>query len=167
MSLQPTLDSSVAELFTEAMSRLVTGLAVVTARGADGRPCGLLVSSICSYSAEPPSLLLSIARSARSYAAVTDRGRFGVHLLGIEHEPVARTFAGRGGDKFAGLRWHWHRGTPRLADVPVYLCCAVRRVIHEGDHAIIVAGISDGDIAPGRPLTYYRRRFDWRLSDPA
>ncbi|SDW76368.1 flavin reductase ActVB/3-hydroxy-9,10-secoandrosta-1,3,5(10)-triene-9,17-dione monooxygenase reductase component [Amycolatopsis xylanica] len=164
MSIQPALDSSLRELFTEAMSRLVTGLAVVTARGADGRPCGLLVSSLCSYSADPPSLLVSIARSTRSYAALMDRERFGVHLLGAGHETVARTFAGRGGDKFADLQWHWHRGTPRLAGVPVYLCCAVRRVIHEGDHAILVADIRDGDLAPGRPLTYYRRRFDWRLS---
>jgi hypothetical protein len=36
-------------------------------------------------------------------------------------------------------------------------------VFHEGDHAIFIADIRDGDIAPGQPLTYYRRRFDWHI----
>ena len=47
-----------AELFHEAMSSLASGVVVVTARRADGHPCGLAATSVASYSADPPSLLV-------------------------------------------------------------------------------------------------------------
>ena len=62
-------------LFLEAMARLASGVAVITARRPDGHPCGLAATSVSSYSAHPPSLLLSIstarAATTRSPAAST------------------------------------------------------------------------------------------------
>lgn len=155
----PTLTAT----FAEAMSRLASGLAVVTARRVDGSPCGLLVSAVCSYSADPPSLLISIGRSTRSYWTLVDCTEFGVHLLGNTQWLIAKAFAGRSTDKFADLAWNWDDDVPRLADVPVYLRCVRRRVINEGDHAIVIGDLIDADVQDGRPLVYYRRQLDWTL----
>ncbi|MDG4763989.1 flavin reductase family protein [Solwaraspora sp. WMMD406] len=155
--------AGVASIFTEAMTRLVSGVAVVTSSRPDGTPCGLLVSSICSYSLRPPSVLVSVARQSRSYPAVTRQGCFGVHLLGVADRSTAQTFAGRGDDKFAGLDWCWDDRVPRLRDVPVYLRCRRSRVFEHGDHAIVIGEVTDGRVVSGEPLVYYRRVLDWRL----
>lgn len=155
--------AELAGQFTAAMSRLVSGVAVVTARRSDGAPCGLLVTSICSYSVRPPSLLVSIAHGSRTYAALTACEDFGVHLLGSGDVERAEVFAGHGDDKFARADWTWDEGVPRLLDVPVYLRCLIRRVFHHGDHAILIAEVTDCALRPGEPLVYFSRRLTWRL----
>jgi flavin reductase ActVB len=152
-----------AHLFTEAMARLVSGVAVVTARRADGAPCGLLVSSLCSYSADPPSVLVSVGTASRSFGPLVTSAEFGVHLLGRAHEELAGVFAGRGDDKFAHHPWAWDGAVPHLRGVPVYLACATRAVFHHGDHAILVGEVATGYVQPAEPLVYYRRRLGWRL----
>lgn len=151
------------ELFTEAMTRLVSSVAVITARRADGMPCGLLVSSIFSYSVHPPSVLISIDQSTRSYATLTNCEEFGTHLLGREHTDIAHTFAGQGDDKFAGVPWSWDGAVPRLDDVPVYLSCAFSALFHHGDHAIVIGVVKNGYVRPAEPLVCFRRGLNWRL----
>ncbi|MEO3776554.1 flavin reductase family protein [Micromonospora sp. B11E3] len=167
MTTQERTVPSRTEVFTEAMARLASGVAVVTSRQPDGAPCGLLVSSICSYSVRPPSVLVSIGRESRSYRALLGQAEFGVHLLGSGDGPVAQVFAGRGDDKFAGLDWGWDDLVPRLHHVPVYLRCLRRRVFEHGDHAILIGEVADGEISHGEPLVYYRRALDWRLEPPS
>lgn len=157
------LTAPVAAVFTEAMTRLVAGVAVITARRADGEPCGLLVSSICSYSIQPPSVLVAIDQASRSYATLVECAEFGAHLLGSGQADLAHVFAGKGEDKFAGLPWAWDGAVPRLRGVPVYLSCARRSLFHHGDHAIVVGEVMGGDLRPGDPLVYFRRGFNWRL----
>lgn len=166
MTAQQELTPVQVRMFTEAMTRLVSGLAVITTQGADGKPCGLLVSSICSYSVQPPSVLFAVNQIGRSYAALVKCGSFGVNILGGGHEKIAQTFAGRNDDKFAGMDWSWDGTVPRLADVPVYLFCTRTGVFHHGDHAILVGEVIDGEVQAGEPLIYYRRRFNWRLHVP-
>lgn len=166
MITQQEVAPAPAELFAEAAARLVAGVAVITAQRANGQPCGLLVSSIFSYSIKPPSILVAIDQVSRSYATLIECAEFGVHLLGSVQRTIAGVFASRSVDKFADLSWDWDGTVPRLADVPVYLSCAARNVLHHGDHAIIIGDVIRADIQPGDPLIYYRRRLDWRLHVP-
>lgn len=152
--------------FAEAMSRLVSGLAVVTARRPDGEPCGLLVSSLCSYSAKPPSVLTAIDQAARSYPALVTSERFGVHLLDDGQAGVAGVFAGRAERKFDGLDWGWDCAVPRLWKAPVFLLCATATVLHHGDHAAVIGTVVRCQSRPGQPLVYYRRRRDWEIRLP-
>ncbi|WP_371617688.1 flavin reductase family protein [Streptomyces sp. NBC_00454] len=151
--------------FTEAMARVVSGVAVVCARRADGSPCGLLVSSLSSYSVAPPSVMVALARGSRTYRAMEARvgTSFGAHLLGSADEALAKVFAGRSRDKFEDVVWDWDDGTPRIAGVPVYLKCRVAAVLPHGDHVVLVAEVTGCTVADGDPLVYYRRRLGWRL----
>jgi flavin reductase ActVB len=166
MITQQEAAPALTRLFTEAMTRLVSGVAVVTAQRADGRPCGLLVSSICSYSVKPPSVLFAVDQASRSYATLVECAQFGVHVLGSTQSTVASVFASRSDDKFADVPWYWDARVPRLADVPVYLPCTAREVFRHGDHAIIIGDVISGDVQPGDPLVCYRRRLGWRLHGP-
>ena len=152
------------ELFRDAMAALASGVAVITARRADGRPAGLLATSIAAYSAEPPSVMLSVAHSSRSHRAlVEDAERFGVHLLAREQEATARTFAGRSEDKYAGLAWRWDGDVPRLNGVVSYLRCRRSAVFGLYDHSVLIGDVLDGRHTGGDPLLWVRRRMDWRL----
>lgn len=160
----PALAPVSYEEFADAMTLLVSGVTVVTARRPTGQACGLLVSSICSYSADPPSVLVAVGHGRASYPALVDCVEFGVHVLGAEHEALATVFASKDRDKFARVSWQWAGEVPRLRDVPVFLRCARRAVLHHGDHAIIIGEVTQVETRAGEPMVYYRRRFSWRLS---
>lgn len=145
------------------MASLAAGVAVVTARRADERPCGLAATSVSSFSADPPSLLASIAHSSRCHGALTSGEHFGVHLLRSDQERLARVFAGRGEDKFAGLDWSWDGEVPELRDVVAYLRCRRSASFERYDHTILIGDVVGGHLGEGPPLVYVGRRMDWLL----
>lgn len=159
-------DAGVAELFHEAMASLASGVSVITARRPDGRPCGLAATSVASFSARPPSVLVSVDHGSRCHAALVVCEQFGVHVLGTVSEPLARTFAGRGDDKFASHEWTWDGNVPRLSGTLAYLRCRRAENFERYDHTILIGDLLDGDMTGGEPLLYARRRMDWLLSEP-
>jgi len=156
-------ESSVAELFHEAMASLASGVCVVTARRADGDPCGLSATAVASYSADPPSLLVSIDHRSRCHDALAGSARFGVHILGANEEPLARAFASKGHDKFAGLDWRWDGDVPELDRALAYLRCVRAENFQRYDHTILIGDVDGGRLDPGDPLLYSQRRMDWLL----
>ena len=150
--------------FTDAMSRLVSGLAVITTRQASDRPCGLLVSSICSYSVDPPSVLVVVDHASRCREPLTHCAEFGVHVLGTAQERTARKFASRDADKFADISWEWDGPVPRLCAAPIFLRCTATAVFDHGDHTILIGEVTRTCVEDAEPLVFYRRLFDWRLT---
>jgi flavin reductase (DIM6/NTAB) family NADH-FMN oxidoreductase RutF len=145
------------------MASLASGVAVVTARRPDGSPCGLAATSVSSYSAAPPSLLLSISHSSRCHAALTECDHFGVHILRADEIDVAQVFAGKGDDKFAGVSWHWDDDVPELEGTIAYLRCRRATTFEHYDHTVLIGDLERGRIGDGEPLLYARRRMDWLL----
>lgn len=145
------------------MAALASGVAVITARGADGAPCGLVATSVSSFSAAPPSVLVSVAHSSRCHNALVECERFGVHLLRADQEPLARVFAALGEDKFAGLDWSWDGPVPQLGSTLAYLCCRRSALFELYDHSLLIGDVADGARGDGEPLVYMERRMDWRL----
>jgi flavin reductase (DIM6/NTAB) family NADH-FMN oxidoreductase RutF len=156
----------VLHTFREAMAGLASGVAVVTARRDDGHPCGLVATSVSSFSAAPPSLLVSVAHTSRCHDALTDGEQFGVHVLAADQESLAHTFAGLGDDKFAGIEWDWDAGVPRIDGALSYLRCRRSALFELYDHSVLVGDVAGGDVRSGDPLVYMARRMGWRL-DPA
>ena len=155
--------TEVRDLFHEAMASLASGVAVITARRPDGNPCGLAATSVSSYSADPPSLIVSIAHSSRCHAALTGSERFGVHILRSDQLDLAHVFAGKGDDKFAGLAWHWDGDVPELEDPLAYLGCRRVTSFDQYDHTVLIGDIESGHLDEGEPPLYARRRMDWLL----
>jgi flavin reductase (DIM6/NTAB) family NADH-FMN oxidoreductase RutF len=152
------------ELFREAMSHLASGVAVITARRADGRPCGIAATSLVSYSAHPPSLLVSVWHESRCHVALAECDRFGVHLLRSDELELAHRFADREAqDKFAGLDWSWDEDVPALAAGLAYLRCRRAENFVRYDHTILIGDLDGGRLSEGEPLVYARRRMDWLM----
>ena len=152
------------ELFQEAMASLASGVAVITSRRGDGHPCGLAATSVSSYSAHPPSLLVSVAHSSRCHSALTESEHFGVHILRADEVEVAHVFAGKGDDKFGGLDWRWDGDVPELNGTLAYLRCRRSAIFERYDHTILIGDIERGRFEHGEPLLYARRRMDWLIT---
>ena len=158
------MDVGTEQLFREAMSHLASGVAVVTTRRPDGAPCGLAATSLTSYSAHPPSLLVSIWHGSRCHEALELCGHFGVHLLRADQLDVAHGFADRESvDKFARLDWSWDGDVPELAQTLVYLRCRRAENFVRYDHTVLIGDLESGRLEPGEPLVYSRRRMDWLM----
>ena len=150
-------------LFTDAMAHLASGVVVVTARRSDGDPCGLAATSVSSYSARPPSVLVSVDHASRCHEHLAVCEHFGVHILGADDEPIARVFAGRGDDKFSGLDWRWDEDVPELPGALVYVRCRREANFDHYDHTMLIGDLAGGWVSDGEPLLYSRRRMDWSL----
>ena len=158
----------VAKTFRESMARLAAGVAVVTARRDDGHACGLVATSVSSFSAEPPSVLASVSHTSRCHDALAGGAEFGVHLLTATQEELAHIFAGLGDDKFAGLDWDWDGElVPRLSGALAFLRCRRAALFELYDHSLLVGDVIDGYVSDGEPLVYMERSMRWRLAASA
>jgi flavin reductase ActVB len=152
------------DLFRESMTVLASGVAVITARRAGGQPCGIAATSLSSYSAHPPSLLVSVWHESRCHDALAQAEHFGVHLLKSDQLHVAHRFADRTNpDKFAGLDWSWDGDVPELGGALAYLRCRRTANFARYDHTILIGDLERGRLEEGHPLVYARRRMDWLM----
>jgi flavin reductase (DIM6/NTAB) family NADH-FMN oxidoreductase RutF len=145
------------------MAALASGVAIVTTPDQNGEPCGLLVTSVTSYSADPPSVLVSIANSSRSYGAFLATERIGIYLLAADQEPEARVFASKADDKFSGVDWSWHDGVPRIEGCLAEISGPRDLTFEHGDHAVVIVRAEQVTTTEREPLVYFRHRLDWRV----
>ncbi len=151
-------------LFREAMTHLASGVAVITARRADGNPCGIAATSLTSYSAHPPSLLVSVWHGSRCHDALASSEHFGVHLLRSDELALAHRFADRTlEDKFDGLDWSWDEDVPELGGSLAYLRLRRSENFVKYDHTLLIGDLVGGRLEEGEPLVYARRRMDWLM----
>jgi flavin reductase ActVB len=155
------------EIFREAMAGLASGVAVITARRPDGHPCGLVATSVSSFSADPPSALVSVSHTSRCHSALAEGDAFGVHILASDQAPLAHVFAGLGDDKFAGIGWEWDDGVPRIEGALSYLRCRRSALFELYDHSLLVGDVTGGAVTDREPLVYMARRMGWRLAPGA
>lgn len=157
-------DEALPDAFREAMAGLCSGVAVITARRPDGHPCGLVATSVSSFSGSPPSVLVSVDHGSRCHGALVDGDSFGVHVLAAGQESLARVFAGRGDDKFAGVGWSWDGGVARIGGTLSFLRCRRSALFELYDHSLVVGDVIAASVAGGEPLVYWSRRMGWRLA---
>ncbi len=149
--------------FVDVMAGLPAAVAVITTRR-DERPMGLSVTSFSPYSANPPSVMVSVGHHARSYEPLLEQEWFGAHLLSGDQEELALRFASRQEDKFDGVDWDWHGAVPRLAGAAAFLLCRKECALTHGDHTVLIGEVREVETVEGsQPLVFLRRRYRWRL----
>ncbi|MGE8397457.1 MAG: flavin reductase family protein [Comamonas sp.] len=128
--------------FRNALGQFATGVTVVTAVDAQGRPVGMTVSSFNSVSLDPALVLWSLSNHTSNYAAFAQASHYAIHVLASHHKEMALQFAQRGVDRFAGIAWQPNaHGTPVLEDCVAVFECRARSQYPEGDHLILVGEV--------------------------
>lgn len=148
------------EEFKSALSRWVTGVAVVTTRSRAGDVAGLTANSVTSVSLDPPLVLFCLAHSSTSKPAFDATDRFAVNILGRSQQALAVAFAQPGGDKFAGVGWRpGQLGIPLLDGAVAQLECRIVQVHPAGDHTIMVGEVERIRVSDEKPLVHYRGMY--------
>lgn len=151
-----------AGLFVDAMSRAANGVNVVTTHGLEGCD-GITVSSACSVTADPPSLLACIQQSSPAASAVEHNGVFCLNVLSAEQTRVSEAFASRIADlddRFSVARWGTLvTGCPVLEDAAAAFDCKVDHMLTEGTHRIFIARVVAARAGQASPLVYGRRSY--------
>lgn len=130
-------------LFKSGMRRLASGVSLVTTV-LDGQRYGLVATSVCSVSAEPPSLLVCVNRSSKSHDPIRDAGIFCINLLGAEDDAIARRFssAEHREARFADREWaSLSTGAPALADALATFDCRTSHAVSADTHTIFIAHV--------------------------
>jgi 3-hydroxy-9,10-secoandrosta-1,3,5(10)-triene-9,17-dione monooxygenase reductase component len=156
----PAAPAPDARSFRDALGRLATGVAFVTA-APDGEPAGLIVNSLTSVSLEPPLVSFCPSRSSLTWSRMRRARRFGVNVLARHHEPFAVRATPAGADRFAGLNWEFAgSGVPLLTDALATLECEIVAEHPTGDHWIVVGRADNLRISPaGDPLVFFAGEF--------
>jgi flavin reductase (DIM6/NTAB) family NADH-FMN oxidoreductase RutF len=143
-------------LFRSLLRRHATGVTIVTAPGSP--PVGFTATSFTSVSLHPQLVSFCLDRDSLSWPAVAKAGHVAIHVLADHQEPLARTFATRGIDRFADTSL-WRPGPYGLRLLDGVLACLVCRVVDRmvaGDHVIVLSQpVAGHHLDSGEPLLYH------------
>lgn len=151
--------------FRNALGTYGTGVTIITAMAADGKPYGITCNSFASVSLNPPLVLWSLGGYSSSLTVFQNASHFTVHVLGTSQQALANKFAKSSEDKFAGLDW-----TPGLGNAPVlaesvanFQCRSVNRY-YGGDHVIFLGAVEAYAYTANEPLLFARGTYGRFLS---
>lgn len=143
--------------FRAVCGTFATGVTVVTSSGPDG-PQGGTVNSFTSLSAEPPQVIVCLARQSRTWQAIEAAGSFAVNILAADQQAVARLFASREQDKMAHVDWApGVNGDPVLAGAAGSIECTLSAALEQATHMLLIGSVTaathrhDAD-----PLIFFR-----------
>ena len=146
--------------FRNALGTFATGVTIVTAMAADGKPYGVTCNSFASVSLNPPLVLWSLGMFSQGLTIFQNASHFTVNVLGASQQALASQFAKSAGDKFAGVEW-----TPGLGNAPVlkdsianFQCRAANRY-YGGDHIIFLGAVEAYSYNGQEPLLFAHGGF--------
>jgi 3-hydroxy-9,10-secoandrosta-1,3,5(10)-triene-9,17-dione monooxygenase reductase component len=146
--------------FRNTLGTFTTGVTIITTRDADGTPVGITANSFNSVSLEPPMVLWSLARKARSLAAFEQAPYWTVHILSVDQEELSNRFARSGEDKFAGVPVDLGVGdVPLLRGCTARLQCKTSFKYEGGDHIIFVGEVLEFDRNDVAPLAFHAGKY--------
>ena len=141
--------------FKQGMRALTSGVSVIGAYGPDGAPLAMTATAVTSLTADPPSLLLCVNRSASMAVALVRNARFSVNVLGADQIDIAKAFGGqldvRGTGRFAYGNWRRVDDTevPVLTGSRVSFECEVSHVHEWATHHIVIGSVLDVHFSHG------------------
>jgi len=145
--------------------RYVASSVSVVAVSIDGEPQGMLATSICSVTTEPPTILASINRSASIHDQIAKDGRFCTSILSKTQLDAARTFSERdGSERFADCKWDTlTTGAPAIIGALSNIDTEVEAQIPVGTHTLFIGRVvalrGGSDVDDLGPLIYCDRTY--------
>jgi flavin reductase (DIM6/NTAB) family NADH-FMN oxidoreductase RutF len=143
--------------FRNALGTFATGVTIITAMAADGKPYGLTCNSFASVSLNPPLVLWSLGMFSNGLSTFQNASHFVVNILGESQQELANKFAKSSGEKFAGVEWTPGLGNaPVLADSVANFQCRAANRYYGGDHIIFLGAVEAYAYNRKEPLLFAR-----------
>ncbi|MEQ8347246.1 MAG: flavin reductase [Sneathiellaceae bacterium] len=155
-------ESTDPRVFRQALGRFPTGVTIVTtSAGPDPADwVGVTANSFNSVSLDPPMVLWSLGRNARSFETFVEASHFAVHILAESQQGLSNRFARTIDDKFDGIACATGvGGVPLLADCVACFECRTAHVYEGGDHLIFVGEVLNFSHSDRVPLVFHEGRY--------
>ena len=146
--------------FRNALGTYATGVTIITAVAADGKPYGLTCNSFASVSLNPPLVLWSLGMFSQGLSVFQNASHFTINVLGASQQALASKFAKSGEDKFAGVKWVPGLGkAPILADSVANFQCRAANRYYGGDYVIFLGAVEAYAYNRQEPLLFARGSY--------
>jgi flavin reductase (DIM6/NTAB) family NADH-FMN oxidoreductase RutF len=160
----PTLEAIDTAGFRHALGHFLTGVTIVTTTGPSGEPVGMTANAFTSVSLDPPLVMVCVARSAASFAAMELAERYAVHILHHGQHELSGAFArsaAEGAEKFSAVAWHRSAdGLPLLDECLARVQCTISQRIELGDHIGYIGRVDAAAAeAAASPLAFFRGKY--------
>jgi len=159
MNLQypPFLDT---RSLRDALGEFATGVAVVTARVADGQAVGVTINSFASVSLEPPLVLWSLGLQSPSLAVFEACSHYAVNILAADQVELSQRFSQSQNDKFAGIETMVGAGgAPIFPGCSAWFECRNEFRYPGGDHVILVGHVENFGRQDKPPLIFHGGQY--------
>ena len=152
------------DLFKRGMRRLASGVSIITT-AENGERHGMAATSVCSVSADPPTLLVCVNRTATTHAIIGRAGFFCVNFLAESDDDLARRFSSPVDreTRFEGREWTTlATDAPALVDALASFDCEVMQKVEVDSHTVFIGRVKAIELWHERivPLVYLDGRFD-------
>lgn len=130
--------------FKQGMQRLVGSVCIITTTSADGGRNGLTATAVCSLSADPPMLLVSLNKDSNTYQAITENKNIAVNVLSEHDSVLAGTFSSKISPDKKFLMGDWAKGVtgaPILKSSVVTFDCKLDWVVEVATHGLLIANV--------------------------
>jgi flavin reductase len=131
--------------FKLGMRRLASGV-VLIATECDGERFGLTATAVMSISADPPTLMICVNRSASAHEALSRSGCFTVNLLGGEDRAIADLFSSskHRAQRFSDREWgRLTTGAPVLLGSLASFDCRIVQTLPSPSHTLYFGEVID------------------------
>lgn len=148
--------------FRQLLGCFPTGVAVITAVSADGRPVGLTCNSFSSVSLEPPLVLFSLRKASRLVETFRATEGFAINILTQKQDGLSGRFASsKIDDKFEGVAWNKGMlGLPVLQDCLASFECTTFSCHEAGDHLVFMGEVRHMTAGAQEPaLVFYKGAY--------
>lgn len=139
--------------FRNACGRFATGITIVSTE-VDGEKHGMTANGFMSVSLEPPLILVSVGKKARSHDLIAQSGTYGVSVLTDEQQVYSNHFAGRP-DESLDIPWEELDGNPVIGGTLAQISAKVVDAHEAGDHTLFIAEVTNFNYTEGKPILYY------------
>ncbi len=142
--------------FRSAMRKFASSVTIITT-SSGGHHHGMTATAFSSVSAEPPTILVVINRTARTHPLIGSAGAFTVNLLTGDQQALAARFSTKHPDQFDGIGFHSspNTGSPVFHGVACYLECRLISRMDVGTHTVFFGEVLHCEAAGSDPLIYY------------
>ena len=148
------------QAFRAALGTFTTGVTIITTQTEEGAPVGITANSFNSVSLNPPLVLWSLSKQARSLPVFSSGKHWNVHVLSTEQETLSGRFATQGEDKFAEIELdNGVSAAPLLQNCTARFQCRTAFQYEGGDHVIFVGEVLAFDHSDRAPLAFQSGQY--------
>ena len=144
--------------FRNMCGRFATGITIV-ATEVDGEKHGMTANGFMSVSLEPPLIVVSVGKKARSHELIAQSGSYGVSILTEAQQAYSNHFAGRPDDNL-DIPWEELDGNPVIGGTLAQMSAKVVDAHEAGDHTLYIAEVTAFNYSEGKPILYYYSGYE-------